>query len=124
MRGVVQLAAFLLALTICCRCNAQGEERTADEFIATYKVAPPSIQETSDYILAAADAGFSYYSVKSKVKLYCRPADPAVRLANPALAGAQDFDILTKEVASSPNLGKQPWVLALLEALQKTFTCS
>jgi len=119
MRGAVCLLAFLLALTISGLCSAQEEGRigrTAAQFIATYKAAPPSIQEMANYVLAGAESGFSYYLEESKVKLYCRPADVT-------LTGAQDFDVLAKEVDSDPNLGKKPWVLALPEALQKTFPC-
>jgi hypothetical protein len=124
MRGAVHLSAllaFFLAFTISSRCSAQQEEegrvgRTADEFIATYKDAPPSIQEMANYVLAAAESGFSYYLDASKVKLYCRPTDVT-------LTGTQAFDILSKEVEKDPSLGKKPWVLALLAALQKTFPC-
>jgi hypothetical protein len=123
MCGAVHLSAllaFFLAFTISSRCSAQQEEgrigRTADQFIATYKDAPPSIQEMANYILAAAESGFSYYLEVSKVKLYCRPADVT-------LTGTQAFAILSKEVENDPSLGKTPWVLALLEALQKTFPC-
>ena len=106
-------------MTISSPCGAQEEGRigrTADQFIERYKAAPPSIQEMANYILAAAETGFSYYLEDSKVKLYCRPS-------NVTLTGAQDFDVLAKEVDSDPNLGKKPWVLALPEALQKTFPC-
>ena len=119
MRGTVQLLAFVLALIISSRCSAQEEGRigrTADQFIATYKAAPPSIQEMANFTLAAAESGFSYYLVASKVKLYCRPS-------NVTLTGAQDFDILSKEVDKDPGLGKMPWVPALLQALQKTYPC-
>ena len=119
MRGAVQLLAFLLVFAISSACAAQEEGRvgrTADQFIATYKAAPPSIQEMANFVLAAAESGFSYYLQASKVKLYCRPADVA-------LTGAQDFDILSKEVDEDPSLGKKPWVPALLQALQKTFPC-
>ena len=117
MRGAVQVLAFLLALTISGRCAARQDQRTADEFIATYNAAPPSIVEMANYILAAAESGFSNYLAVSKVKLYCLPD-------NVTLTGAQDFDILPKEAAKDPSLGKAPWVLALLEALQKTYPCN
>jgi hypothetical protein len=107
-------------LTISSPCSAQEEGRigrTADQFIATYKAAPPSIQEIANYILTGAESGFSYYLEESKVTLYCRPADVT-------LTGAQAFDILSKEVDKDPNLGKIPWVLTLLKSLQKTFPCN
>ena len=119
MLGSVRLVALMLALMISNACSAQEEGRigrTAEQFIETYKAAPPSIQEMANFVLAAAESGFSYYSEASKVKLYCRPADVT-------LTGAQDFDLLSKAVDQDPSRGKIPWVLALLQALQKTFPC-
>src|SRR5690349_10127199 len=101
MRGAVHLLAFFLALTISSPCSAQEEGRvgrTADQFIATYKAAPPSIKEMANYVMAAAESGFSYYLETSKVKLYYRPPDVT-------LAGTQDFAILSKEVDKDPSLG-------------------
>ena len=69
-----------------------------------------------NFVLAAAESGFSYYLETSKVKLYCRSTDVT-------LAGTQDFAILSKEVDKDPSFGNMPWVLALLEALQRTFPC-
>jgi len=119
MRGAVKLLAFLLVFAISSACSAQEEGRvgrTADQFIATYKAAPSSIHQMESFNLAPAESGFSYYSEGWRIKLYCRPSDVT-------LTGAQDFDVLAKEVDSDPNLGKKPWVLALPEALQKTFPC-
>src|SRR6516225_7375215 len=101
MRGAVKLLAFLLVFAISSACSAQEEGRvgrTADQFIATYKAAPPSIQEMANFVLAAAESGFSYYLEVSKVKLYCRPADVT-------LTGTQAFAILSKEVENDPSLG-------------------
>ena len=83
MGGAVRLSAlraFFLAFAISSRCSAQQEEqgragRTAEQFIATYKAAPSSIQQMESFNLAAAGSGFSYYSEDCKIKLYSRPSD-------------------------------------------------
>jgi hypothetical protein len=98
--------------------NNPGQVFSADEFIAEYRAAPSNQQMGFDNMLVAAETALGFYRVSSKVKLYCPPESLG-------LTGQQDFDILSRQVASDQTraLSGAPWVLAFLLALERTFPC-
>ncbi len=63
------------------------------------------------------EAANTYLRFKKVEPIFCPPG-------NPVFTGAEIIDILRRAVTKQPLLGRQPFRIAALMALQSTFPCS
>ena len=96
-------------------------EMTAREMLSNYKLGSPKTRELIEYGFRMNENGAGWLNaylvtVRKEKPAYCLPAKLA-------LTGTQLIDILRRTSDEEQVLRDQPWGLALLAALQKTFPC-
>jgi hypothetical protein len=111
MTRILAVALLFLGLPLAARA-----EMTASELIAEYHASSGQERKVFEAMVRATENGMAWSAAYSKHHLYCVPEQLT-------LAGNQEIDIL--ERASSDRwLASQPYGLALLMALIRTFPCA
>jgi len=107
--AVMALATFVLI-------QPAEADTSASQWIKQYRDSVAQTRQIIERITAAEEDGMGWHAARTKVETYCPPKKLS-------LTGNQLLDILGRSIESSPALGEQPWALALLLSLEKTFPC-
>ncbi|RXG88730.1 hypothetical protein EAS61_29120 [Bradyrhizobium zhanjiangense] len=91
-------------------------ETSGVQWLKQYRESSAETRQLIESITAAEQDGMAWHAARTKIDAYCPPR-------NLSLTGSQLLDILGRSIVSSPALGEQPWGLALLFSLERTFPC-
>jgi hypothetical protein len=100
--------------------SAAHAEMSANELLAQYAQAGPDKKELLKIVVSSNENGMQWVNTfldnRGQQRVYCSPPTSA-------LTGEQVLDIVAREIKNTPNLGNQPYGLAILVALRKAFPC-
>ena len=99
---------------------AEGLQVDANMLLRDYDVADPKEKRVHELRILDIEQGIeaanTYLRFKKAEPIYCLPG-------NLVFTGSEIIDILRRAVKKDPTLGRQPFRIATLMALQLTFPC-
>jgi hypothetical protein len=99
---------------------AEGPQVDANMLLRDYYVADPKEKRVHESRLLDIEQGIeaanTYLRFKKEEPIYCLPVDLV-------FTGSEIIEILSRAVKKDPILGRQPFRIATLMALQLTFPC-
>ena len=101
--------------------TAYAVEGTAQEFLDKYEHADVTERQTLLALIKGLENGVSWANASNQAhgvaRLYCPPG--RIFYQQPE----ELIDMLRREVEARPDIGREPWQLATIEALRKVFPC-
>jgi hypothetical protein len=118
MRSTLFPIAMSLSSLLCSSALAEG---TASFLIRNYDTGTLELRQLLEMKVADIQNGISWTNiylntVRNEAEIYCPPAKVA-------LTGGQIMDMLRRAIEEHPEIGSQPFGLAILIALKTTFPC-
>jgi hypothetical protein len=112
---LIPLSLFVMSST------ASAVEGTAQEFFDKYEHADVTERQTLLLLIKGLENGVSWANASNQAhgvaRLYCPPG--RIFYQQPE----ELIDMLRREVEARPDIGREPWQLATIEALRKVFPC-
>jgi len=112
---VISLSALAMSST------AYAVEGTAQEFLDKYEHADVTERQTLLGLIEGLENGVSWANTSNQAhgvaRLYCPPGKIFYQQPEELI------DMLRREVEARPDIGREPWQLATIEALRKVFPC-
>ena len=112
---LIPLSLFVMSST------ASAVEGTAQEFLDKYEHADVTERQTLLLLIKGLENGVSWANASNQAhgvaRLYCPPG--RIFYQQPE----ELIDMLRREVEARPDIGREPWQLATIEALRKVFPC-
>jgi hypothetical protein len=112
---LISLSAFVMSST------AYAVEGTAQEFLDKYEHADVTERRALLGLIEGLENGVSWANASNQAhgvaRLYCPPGKIFYQHPEDLI------DMLRREVEARPDIGREPWQLATIEALRKVFPC-
>jgi hypothetical protein len=117
LRRAIAISLSALVMTS----TAYAVEGTAQEFLDKYEHADVTERQTLLILIEGLENGVSWANASSQAhgvaRLYCPPGKIFYQQPEELI------DMLRREVEARPDIGREPWQLATIEALRKVFPC-
>ena len=121
MKNILQRAILISLLAFVMISRACAVEGTAQEFLDRYEHADVTERQTLLVLIKGLEDGVSWANASNQAhgvaRLYCPPGKIFYQQPEDLI------DMLRREVEARPDIGREPWQLATIEALRKVFPC-
>ena len=121
MKNILQRAILISLLAFVMSSRAYAVEGTAQEFLDRYEHADVTERQTLLVLIKGLEEGVSWANASNQAhgvaRLYCPPGKIFYQQPEELV------DMLRRDVEARPDLGREPWQLATIEALRKVFPC-
>jgi len=120
VKNILQRAILISLLAFVMSSRACAVEGTAQEFLDRYEHADLTERQTLLVLIKGLEDGVSWANASNqahRARLYCPPGKIFYQQPEDLI------DMLRREVEARPDIGREPWQLATIEALRKVFPC-
>jgi len=121
VKNILQRAILISLLAFVMISRACAVEGTAQEFLDGYEHADVTERQTLLVLIKGLEDGVSWANASNQAhgvaRLYCPPGKIFYQQPEDLI------DMLRREVEARPDIGREPWQLATIEALRKVFPC-